>query len=225
MTDKKSLKECGIGFKNVIQLSKLDIYYTGEWVDLSIKACKQSEPKVSFKEWFNKKFGNEIGYSTAMKYRRIYKTCVGHPDWVLTFSLSTLHDLCAQNCPEDLRKYLFENGNPDCPNTAYKQVIQGIKKGIYDLESPEVQAICRFDEKRAEFVERKKVDRSLIVGFKNVRAIVTSLSEDVEKSSLSEEGKQNVIKDNENITERINIQFDTIKNQSDPPEFHLPKDK
>ena len=225
MTEKKSISECKIELRGAIKGSKLQIYRIGEGVDLSIEAHKRSELKVSHKDWFIENFGNDIGYSTAMKYRKIYKTCVGHSEWVLTFSLSTLQDLCANNCPEDLRQYLFENGNPDIPNKSYKQVIQGVKDGIYDLKSPEVQALCRFDEKRTDFVERKKVDRSLMVEIRNYRASAISMSEKVEKSSLSEGAKRSVKQSSEKNVEQYDFQLDTFKNDRNEPEFHLPQEK
>lgn len=223
MTEKKSQSECEIGLKGELQASKLMAYRIGEWVDKSIEEHRRSGSKVSHKEWFIKNFGNEIGYSTAMKRRGIFKICFGHPEWVLTFSLTKLEMLCAKDCPEEARKYLFENGRPNAPNEEYKRVIQGIKDGIYDEFSPEVQALCRFDDEREDFVERMKVDNSEKTVRNNILALIESRSEAIENSNLSEDGKLKIKGSNKKIMEELNSQDTIYKTYRNEPEFHLPK--
>jgi hypothetical protein len=224
MTEIKSLIDCEEGLNGAIQALKMAKYKVGQWYHLAKEACRQSEPKVKYKDWCEK-FENEIPYSTAMRYRKVYRTCADHPEWVLTFSLSILEKLWAPDCPEDFRQYLFDNGRPDISIDDYNHVLQEYKAGNIDLHSPEMKAICHFDEKRDEFAERKKIDRSLEAELRNHRASAASMSEQVEETTLSEEGKRIVKESNEKIKEQIDIQLDTYKNQSDPPEFHLPKDK
>ena len=223
MTDKISLVECEAGLKDSIQALKRAKYLIGQWYHLAKKACKQSEPKVKYQDWCEK-FEGEISYSTAMRYRNVFKTCANHPRWVLTFSLSILSKLSTPDCPEDFRQYLFENGRHDISNKDYDRVLKEYKAGNIDLDGPEMKALCRFDEKRGEFAERKKVDRSLMVELRNHRASATTMSEAVERSTLSDDGKRTVKESNEIIKEQIDIQLDVYRNQSLKPEFQLPQD-
>jgi len=222
MTEIKSLKECEDGLNNAIQALKIAKYRIGQWLHLAKEACKRSERKVKYKDWCNK---FEISYSTAIRYRNVFKTCADHPDWVLTFPVSILGKLSAPDCPKDFRQYLFENGRPNISNKDYDHVLDRYKAGLIDLDSPEMEALCRFDSERDKFAERKKVDGSLKAELRNHRASVASMSEAVERSTLSEEGKRTVKESIEKIEEQIDIQLDAYKNQSHKPEFHLPQEQ
>lgn len=224
MTEKISLIECEVGLKDAIRTLKKAKYRIGQWYHLAKEACKRSELIIKYQDWCEK-FGNEIPYSTAMRYRNVFKTCANHPEWVETFSLSILGKLSTPDCPEDFRQYLFENGRPDISNKDYDHVLNLYKAGDIDLHSPEMEALCRFDEKRDEYDERKKVDRNLMVELRNYRASAASMSEAVERSNLSEEGKHTVKESNEIIKEQIDIQLNAYKNQSHEPEFQLPQEQ
>ena len=146
MTENKSPYDCEAGLKAAIQALKMAKYRVGQWYDSGKEACKRSEPKVKYQDWCEK-FANEIPYSTAMRYRNMFRTCADHPQWVLTFSLSILGKLSVPDCPEDFREHIFENGRPDISIKDYDHVLQLYKDKKIDLDSPEMKALCHFDRR------------------------------------------------------------------------------
>lgn len=104
-----------------------------------------------FKRWIkDQKF--DFSYQTANIFMKVYRTCLGRPDWVQTIPASILYQIASPKFPKDLREYLFENadGLKKIKNTTIKDISNRVKKKELDLDSPEVINLVEFRQKNQQ---------------------------------------------------------------------------
>jgi hypothetical protein len=79
----------------------------GELLTLAKKAC--IEGHIRFKQWIEENF--DFSYETAVNFRQVYENCLGMRSIAIKLPLSLLYKIASPSFPDELRHYLFEQGN------------------------------------------------------------------------------------------------------------------
>ena len=114
-----------------VRITKKEIFNIGE---LLVEA-KQIVGHGNFKKWIADYF--DFSYETAKNFMNVYAACLAEPDVVTTMKASVLYRISAPGFPEDLREYIFEQG--DISLSRVDDFWRKDKTGELDLESEEVR--------------------------------------------------------------------------------------
>jgi hypothetical protein len=160
---------------------------------------------------------------TIASYMRIFKVCLANPEWVFYFKKSVLEKITSKSFPKDLRKHLFETGRPNIKNKEINEVLKLYKAGKLRRNSPEIKALCRYDQDMKNYEQRRKKDRANMAIIKNFQKNASIMLEGVDDSTLTEKGKESVTKNLESMIQSSNIIIDNFGNESDIPVYTIPR--
>ncbi|MFP8489273.1 hypothetical protein ACKGJO_09220 [Gracilimonas sp. Q87] len=90
--------------------TKSDIFTTGELLYKAKDICLRY--KRGYKKWFNKQ-DIDFSYETGQNYVHVFEQCFSNKNIALQIPRSILYELSAPSFPEQLREFLFEQGNFD----------------------------------------------------------------------------------------------------------------
>ncbi|MEX0681657.1 MAG: hypothetical protein WD097_09775 [Balneolales bacterium] len=121
-TDKKQLLDIEGEIQTRLINIKKDSYHIGEL----LHNAKNILPHGSFKPWIKKTFDNDLPYSTAYFYMRLYKTFKDDRTALQYIPTEYLIILTENNFPEDTRKMITEQINND-PKTIQKKEFEQVK--------------------------------------------------------------------------------------------------
>lgn len=96
-------------------------------------------------------FGEWVGHNcpfsrrTATNFMGVYEACLGRPELVEFFPVSSLYVICSESYPDDIRKLLFDHasGPYDLGKKELLSVAMSYRNGEISLDSPEVQGLLR----------------------------------------------------------------------------------
>lgn len=103
----QSLEHLKEEIKARLKISQHEIFKTGELLTQAKKICRQEA--VHFKQWINDNF--EFSYETANNFMNVYKYCFGFHNYVFKIPISILYKICSSSFPDELRDFLFTEGN------------------------------------------------------------------------------------------------------------------
>ncbi len=121
-----------------IKITQNEIFQIGELLCIAKKKC--SVEKISFQQLINDNF--DFSYETANNFMNVYKNCFGIKGLVYKIPVSILYTISKPNFPEELRQFLFDEGNLEkMTNGKLKKIIELYKeKGIEAVE-PEIEKV------------------------------------------------------------------------------------
>ena len=124
-----------------------------------------------FQNWLKDNF--PLSEKTANNCMNVYKACMGHPELVQHFPVSSFYVLCAPLFPKELRQQLLDNaiGVYDIGPKELLQTAMRYKAGEIELDGPEVQKLLA-RQKKLKIINRAKVEMENILSFLNRRSKV-----------------------------------------------------
>ncbi len=121
-----------------IKITKNEIFKIGELLVEAKKVCQ--EKGLKFQEWISDNF--DFSYETANNFMNVYKNCLGQRKYALKLSPSILYKISAPNFPEELRDYLFEQGQLDeMSNGKLRKITQKYKEGGFEAVQEDVERL------------------------------------------------------------------------------------
>jgi len=101
------LSDLAAEIKIRIQITQQEIFKIGELLTIAKKVCQ--EEKIGFKEWIDDNL--DFSYETAVNFMHVFTYCFGFISIAMKTPISILYKLSTPSFPEELRDYLFEQGN------------------------------------------------------------------------------------------------------------------
>lgn len=112
-----------------IKVNALTAFKFGKLFFLAKRACRQCGKP--YKQWLKDKF--DICYETANNYTNIYKNCLGMIGIAVKMPLSILTKISQPSFPEELKDYLFRQGNIESmTNTDLEDLVKKYKEGKFE---------------------------------------------------------------------------------------------
>ncbi len=147
-----------------VRLTQHEIFNIGELLINAKKVCQQNSK--GFKEWIGENF--DFSYETANNFMNVYKYCMGFRKVALQISPSILYQLSSPSFPEELRKYLFENGNlKKITKGALKSIEMKFNEGGWEAVESDIEEISQaqviFNQIHINFDLIEDIQRRLVV--------------------------------------------------------------
>jgi hypothetical protein len=121
-----------------VKITQNEIFKIGELLSLAKTACQQQGE--GFQEWIVDNF--DFSYESANNFMNVYKHCFGFRHLALNVPLSILYQVSKPNFPEQLREYLFAQGNLDrITNGQLKKITQKFIEGGFDSIRNDVETM------------------------------------------------------------------------------------
>lgn len=153
----------------------------------------------SFGEWI--KQNCPFSLRTAGNFMSVYKACMGRPELVEFFPVSSLYVVCSESYPDDIRKLLFDHasGPYDLNQNELLRVAVKYRNGEIGIDSQEVQRLLR-RKKNDDRLHRVKCELEALEAQLNTRknlfkAAIERMTPHplVDGSSEEEEGEEEFI--------------------------------
>lgn len=103
----EQLKKIKSEIKARVKITAHEIFKIGELLQLAKRACRIG--KIHFKVWIQENF--DFSYETANNFMNVHKQCLGMRSIAVKLPISILYKISSPSFPEELRDYLFTQGN------------------------------------------------------------------------------------------------------------------
>jgi len=124
-----------------VKITKHEIFKIGELLMIGKKLCQKYNKR--FQQWIEDKF--DFSYETAKNFMNVWKNCFGYRNWALNVPTSILYQIAMPKFDDNLRKYLFENGNLEkMTNGRFKQLLAKFKQGGWEAIEEDMLEINRY---------------------------------------------------------------------------------
>lgn len=123
-----------------LKITKNEIFKIGELLWMAKRICQQEGMK--FQEWIRENC--DFSYETANNFMNVFKYCFGMRDVALKISSSILYKISAPGFPEELRDYLFEQGQlEEMTNGRLRELTKRYKEGGFEAIEDDIQELHR----------------------------------------------------------------------------------
>ena len=123
-----------------VKITKNEIFKIGELLTMAKRICQQEDQ--GFKEWITDNF--DFSYETANNFMNVFKNCLGMRDVAMRIKPSILYKIGAPNFPDELRDYLFEQGQLDeMSNGRLRKITKKFKQGGFEAIEEDVVELNR----------------------------------------------------------------------------------
>jgi hypothetical protein len=119
-----------------VKITQHEIFKIGELLYQANKLCKQSDK--NYKEWIEENW--YFSYETAKNFENVYKNCLGFRNIAVNMKPSVLYKVASPSFNEELRDYLFEQGNiENLSNGNLKRIKEKFNEGGFEAIQDEVE--------------------------------------------------------------------------------------
>lgn len=123
-----------------VKITKYEIFTIGELLTKAKPLC--SSARVRFKDWIEDNF--EFSYETAKNFMNVYENCFAYRAISENIPASIMYKLAAPNFSEELRDYLFTQGNlKEMSTMHFSQIIKKYQELGLDGIKEDIKAINR----------------------------------------------------------------------------------
>lgn len=136
----KSLESIAEEIKVRCKITANEVFKIGELLITAKKLCQ--EQQVGFRLWIKKNcdFSNKM----ANNFMNVFKSCLGYKKVALAVPPSILYKISEPSCPDELRAWLFDQGNLEkLTNGKCQQLIKKFKEEGLEAIEQDVEDISR----------------------------------------------------------------------------------